>query len=80
MVTSRQQNVVQNQNIVNGNLATENVQKFKYLGVTVRKTNDIREEIKRRINLENMRYYSHEKTLRPARFPRNLKLIHIKLL
>ena len=32
-----------------GNLSFENVEKFRYLGVTVTNTNDIRVEIKRRI-------------------------------
>ena len=53
MITSRQQNIVQNQNIVIENLSFENVEKFKYLIVTVTNTNDIREEIKRRINMGN---------------------------
>ena len=35
MITSRQQNMVQNQNIVLENLSFEKVEKFKYLGVTV---------------------------------------------
>ena len=51
MMTSSHRNVVQNQNTVIGNLSFENVEKFKYLGVTVTNTNDIREEIKRRINM-----------------------------
>ena len=59
MITSRHQNVIQNQNIIIGNLLFENVQKFRYLGVT--KTNDIREGIKRRINMGNACYYSLEK-------------------
>ena len=51
MITSRHQNTVQNQNIVIENLSFEKVEKFKYLGVTVTNTNDISEEIKRRINM-----------------------------
>ena len=43
MVTSRQQNIVQNQNIVIENLFFEKVEKFKYLGVMVTNKNDIRE-------------------------------------
>ena len=39
------------------------MEKFKYLGVTVTNTNDIREEIKRRINMGNACYYSLEKIL-----------------
>ena len=63
MITSRYQNVIQNQNIVIGNLLFENVEKFRYLGVTVTNANDIREEIKRRINRGNACYYSLEKIL-----------------
>ena len=53
MTTSRHQNIIQNQNIVIGNLSFENVEKFRYLAVTVTNTNDIREDIKRRINMGN---------------------------
>ena len=35
LITSSQQNVIQNQNIVIGNLSFANVGKFKYLGVMV---------------------------------------------
>ena len=41
----------------------ENVEKFRYLGVTVTNTKCIREEIKRRINVGNACYYSLEKIL-----------------
>ena len=58
MITCRHQNVVHNQNTVNGNLSFENVETFKYLGVTVINTNDTREEIKRRMNMGNACYYS----------------------
>ena len=54
MITSRHQNVIQNQNIIIGNLSFENVEQFRYLGVTVTNTNDIREEIKCRINMEKI--------------------------
>ena len=37
------------------------VENFKYLGVTVTNTNEIREEIKRRVNMGNACYYSLEK-------------------
>ena len=43
MISSRQQNIVQNQNILIENLSFENVEKLKYPGKTVN-TNDIREE------------------------------------
>ena len=48
MITSCQQNVIQNQNIIIGNLSFQNVGKLKYLGVTVMITNDIHDGIKRR--------------------------------
>ena len=71
MLSSRQQNVVQNENMI-GNLLFENVEKFKYLAVTVTNTNDIREEIKRRINVGNACYYILlRKFCRPACFPKN---------
>ena len=35
VITSRHQNVIQNQNIAIRNLSFENVEKLKYLGVTV---------------------------------------------
>ena len=61
MIISRHQNAIQNQNIGIENLSFEKVEKFKYLGVTVTNTNDIREEINRRINMGNSCYYSLEK-------------------
>ena len=56
MITSRYQSVTQKQNIIIGNLSFKNVEKFKYLGVTVTNANGIREEIKRRINIGNACY------------------------
>ena len=63
VITYHLQNIVHNQNVVIENLSFEKVEKFKYLGVTVRNTNDIREEIKHRINMGNACYYSPEKIL-----------------
>ena len=74
MITSRHQNVIQNQNIVIGNLSFENVEEFIYLGVTVTSTNEIREEIKRRINLGNACYYSLEKILSSRLLSKKLKV------
>ena len=48
MITSRRQNVMQNQNLTTGNLSSEKVENFKYLGVTLTNMKDIREEIKRK--------------------------------
>ena len=74
MITSRQQNIVQNQNIIIENLSFEKVEKFKYLGVTVTNTNVIHEEIKRRINLGNACYYSLEKILSSRLLSKKLKV------
>ena len=63
MTTSRQQNAVQNQNRVFGNLSIDNVEMFKYLRVTITNTDDIRGEIKRQINMGNACYYSLVKIL-----------------
>ena len=54
------------------------MEKFKYLEVTVTNTNDIREEIKRRINMGNACYYSLEKILSPPMFYKKLKVITYK--
>ena len=45
MTTSHHQNLIKIQNIVIENLSLENVEKFRYIGVTVINTNYIREEI-----------------------------------
>ena len=71
MITSRQQNIIQNQNIVIENLSFEKVEKFKYLGLTVTNTNDIREEIKRRINMGTRVIIHLRKFYRPTCFARN---------
>ena len=74
MITSRHQNVILNQNIVIGNSLFENVEKLRYLGVTVKNTNDMREEIKRRINMGNACFYTHEKILSSHLLSKKLKV------
>ena len=74
MITSFHQNVIQNQDIVIENLSFENVEKFRYLGVTVTNTNDMHEEIKHRINMGNAFYYSHEKVLSSRLLSKKLKV------
>ena len=56
----------------------ENVEKFKYLGVT--NTYDIGDEIKRRMNMENVCYYSFEKILWSRLLSKILKVNHMKLI
>ncbi|KAJ4448767.1 hypothetical protein ANN_00158 [Periplaneta americana] len=55
-------------------VAREEVEKFKYLGATVTNVNDIREEIKHRINMGNACYYSVEKLLSSSLLKKNLKV------
>ena len=50
------------------------MEKFKYLGVTIINTNDIREEIKRRIIMGNACYYSLEKILSSHLLSKKLKV------
>ncbi|KAJ4425832.1 hypothetical protein ANN_27458 [Periplaneta americana] len=63
MIMTRDQNIVRNGNINIGNLSFEEAEKFKYLGAKVTNINDIREEIKHRLNMRNACYYSVEKLL-----------------
>ena len=46
MIISHHQNVIQNHNVVIGNLSFDNVKKFSYQIVIVTNTNDIREKNK----------------------------------
>jgi hypothetical protein len=60
---SHHQNPGQNQNIRLDNELFENVAKFKYLGVTLTNQNDVHDEIKSRINPENVCYHSVQNLL-----------------
>jgi hypothetical protein len=51
-------NLGQNQNIRTANESFENVARFKYLGATLTNQNDIRDEIKNRLNSGNSCYHS----------------------
>jgi hypothetical protein len=53
----------QNQNIRIVNESFENVAKFKYFGTTLTDQNDIRDEIKSRLNSGNACYYSVQNLL-----------------
>ena len=50
------------------------MKKFKYLGVMVTNTNDIREEIKCKISMGNACYYSLEKILSSLQLSKKLKV------
>ena len=74
MITSHHQKVIQNQNIVIGNLSFENVEKFWYLGVTLTNTNDIREGITAEKIWGNTWYYSLKKILSSRLLSKKLKV------
>jgi hypothetical protein len=57
MIMSRHPNSGQNQNVRIANEWFENVAKFKYLGTTLTKQNDIHDEIKSRLNSANACYH-----------------------
>jgi hypothetical protein len=63
MIISRHPNSGQNQNIRIGNESFENVPKFKYLGTTLTNQDEIRDEIKSRLNSENACSYSVQNLL-----------------
>jgi hypothetical protein len=58
MIMPRHLNSGQNQYIRIANESFEKVAKFKYLGTTLTNQNDIRDEIKSRLNSGNACYYS----------------------
>ncbi|KAJ4447973.1 hypothetical protein ANN_09983 [Periplaneta americana] len=74
MIMSRDQNIVRNRNIKTGDLSFEEVKKFKYLGEIVTDIINTREEIKRRINVGNLCYYSVEKLLSSSLLSKDLKV------
>jgi hypothetical protein len=63
MITSCHQNSGQNQNIRLANESLENVEQFKYLGMTLTNQNDIHDEIKCRLNSGNACYFSVQNLL-----------------
>ncbi|KAJ4426826.1 hypothetical protein ANN_26625 [Periplaneta americana] len=74
MIMSHDENIVRNGNIKIGDLSFEEVEKFKYLGATVRNINYTRDEIKHRINIGIACYYSVEKLLSSSLLSKNLEV------
>jgi hypothetical protein len=74
MIMSRHPNSGQNQNIRIANESFENVANFKYLGTTLTNQNDIRDEIKSRLNSGNACYYSVQNLLHSRLISKNLKI------
>jgi hypothetical protein len=71
---SRHPNSGQNQNIRIANESFEKVAKFKHLGTTLTNQNDIRDEIKIRLNSWNACYYSVQNLLSSCLISKNLKI------
>jgi hypothetical protein len=63
IIMSLHPNSEQNQNIRIANESFENVANFKYLGTTLKNQNDIRDEIKNRLNSVNAYFYSIQNLL-----------------
>jgi sorting nexin-29 len=74
MIMSCYLNSGQNQNIRIANESFENVSKFKYLGTALTNQNDIRDEIKNRLNSGNACYYSVQNLLSSRLISKNLKM------
>jgi hypothetical protein len=74
MIMSRHPNSGQNQNIRIANKSFENVAKFKYFGATLTNQNDIRDEIKNRLNSRNACYHSVQNLLSSRLISKNLKI------
>jgi hypothetical protein len=74
MIMSRHPNSGQNQNIRIANESFENVATFKYLGMTLTNQNDIRDEIKNRLNSGNACYCSVQNLLSSRLISKNLKI------
>jgi hypothetical protein len=74
VIMSRHPNSGQNQNTRIANESFENVAKFKYLGKTLTNQNDIRDEIKIRLNSGNACYYSVQNLLSFRVISKNLKI------
>jgi hypothetical protein len=74
MIMYRHRNSGQNQNIRIANESFENVEKFKYLGTTLTNQNDVRDEIKSRLNSGNGCYHSIQNLLPSCLISKNLKI------
>jgi hypothetical protein len=74
IIMSRHLNSRDNRNIRIANESFEKVEKFKCLGITLTNQNDIRDEIKSRLNSEDVCYYSVQNLSSSLLISKNLKI------
>jgi hypothetical protein len=74
MLLSHHQNAGQNHNIKIVNRCFENVEQFKYLGMTVTNQNLIHEEVKGRLDSGNACYHSVQNLLSSHLLSKNVKI------
>jgi hypothetical protein len=74
MIMSRHPNSEQNQNTKRANELFKNVEKFKHLETTLTNQNDIRNDMKSRLNSGNACYYSVQNLLSSRLISKNLKI------
>jgi hypothetical protein len=74
MVMSRDRNAGRGHGVKIDNRSIERVEEFKYLGATLTNQNSIQEEIKSRLKLGNVCYYSVQNLLSSRLLSRNLKI------
>jgi len=74
MIVSRDQNAGRIHSMKTDNISIERVEEFKYLGTTLTNQNSIQEEIKRRLKLGNVCYYSVQNLLSSRLLYKNLKI------
>jgi NAD-specific glutamate dehydrogenase len=73
-IMSHHPNSGQNQNIRVANKSFQNVEKFKYLGITLTNQNNIHDEIKSGLNSGNVCYHSVLNPLIPVSYKKKLKI------
>ena len=74
MTVSRDQKAGRIHSMKNDNSSIERVEEFKYLGTTLTGQNSIQEEIKSRLKLGNVCYYSVQNLLSSRLLSKNLKV------
>jgi hypothetical protein len=74
MLLSRRQNIGQNHDIKIADRCFENVEQFRYLGMTISNQNLIQEEMNRRMSSGKACYHSVQSLLSSRPLPKNIKI------